>query len=86
VQAAAETYFNKPVQNLTVGEAALLAGLLKAPSRYAPTRTNPPASPVRAPQPSPRKGAAAARAIAWLRPLSYPTRRADCYRRSAATL
>ncbi len=38
VQAAAETYFNRPVQNLTIGEAALLAGLLKAPSRYAPTR------------------------------------------------
>lgn len=38
VQAAAETYFNRPVQTLTVGEAALLAGLLKAPSRYAPTR------------------------------------------------
>ncbi len=38
VQAAAETYFNRPVQNLTIGEAAMLAGLLKAPSRYAPTR------------------------------------------------
>ena len=38
VQAAAETYFNRPVQSLTLGEAALLAGLLKAPSRYAPTR------------------------------------------------
>ena len=38
VQAAAETYFNRPVQSLTTGEAALLAGLLKAPSRYAPTR------------------------------------------------
>ena len=38
VQAAARTYFNKPVQAVTVGEAALLAGLLKAPSRYAPTR------------------------------------------------
>jgi penicillin-binding protein 1A len=38
VQAAAETYFNRPVQNLTQVEAAMLAGLLKAPSRYAPTR------------------------------------------------
>lgn len=38
VQAAAETYFNRPAQSLTIGEAALLAGLLKAPSRYAPTR------------------------------------------------
>ena len=38
VQSAAETYFNRPVQNLTQIEAAMLAGLLKAPSRYAPTR------------------------------------------------
>ena len=38
VQAAAETYFNRPVQSLTAGEAAMLAGLLKAPSRYAPNR------------------------------------------------
>ena len=38
VKAAAETYFNRPVQSLTRGEAAMLAGLLKAPSRYAPTR------------------------------------------------
>lgn len=38
VQAAAETYFARPAQELTLGEAALLAGLLKAPSRYAPTR------------------------------------------------
>ena len=38
VQAAAETYFSRPVQNLTRVEAAMLAGLLKAPSRYAPTR------------------------------------------------
>jgi penicillin-binding protein 1A len=38
VKAAAETYFNRPVQSLTRSEAAMLAGLLKAPSRYAPTR------------------------------------------------
>jgi len=38
VQAAAQTYFNRPVQNLSLSEAALLAGLLKAPSRYAPSR------------------------------------------------
>ena len=47
VQAAAQTYFNRPVQSLTTGEAALLAGLLKAPSRYAPTR-NPEAAHKRA--------------------------------------
>ena len=37
VQAAAQTYFDRPAQELTLGEAALLAGLLKAPSRFAPT-------------------------------------------------
>ena len=47
VQAAAETYFNRPVQSLSLGEAAMLAGLLKAPSRYAPTR-NPEAARARA--------------------------------------
>ncbi len=38
VHAAAETYFNRPVPELTLGEAATLAGLLKAPSRLAPNR------------------------------------------------
>jgi penicillin-binding protein 1A len=37
VGAAAETYFNKPLERLNLYEAAVLAGLLKAPSRYAPT-------------------------------------------------
>lgn len=36
VQAAAETYFDKDVENLNVAEAALLAGLPKAPSKYSP--------------------------------------------------
>lgn len=40
VEAAALEYFGKHVENLTLAEAALLAGLPKAPSRYAPT-TNP---------------------------------------------
>ncbi|MGA0609923.1 penicillin-binding protein 1A [Caldimonas sp. KR1-144] len=34
--AAAETYFGKPLQELTVAEAAMLAGLPKAPSAYNP--------------------------------------------------
>ena len=38
VAAAAERYFDKPVSQLRLTEAALLAGLLRAPSRYAPTR------------------------------------------------
>ncbi|MCB0406878.1 MAG: transglycosylase domain-containing protein, partial [Bdellovibrionales bacterium] len=36
VGAAAEIYFRKPVQELTVAESALLAGLPQAPSRYSP--------------------------------------------------
>ena len=36
VDAAAERYFAKPAADLTLGESAMLAGLLKAPSRYAP--------------------------------------------------
>src|SRR5262249_6873044 len=36
VQAAAELYFGKNVGELTLGEAALLAGLPKAPSRFSP--------------------------------------------------
>jgi penicillin-binding protein 1A len=38
VAAASERYFDKKVQDLTLPEAAVLAGLLQAPSRYAPTR------------------------------------------------
>ncbi|MDA7948052.1 MAG: PBP1A family penicillin-binding protein [Hyphomicrobiaceae bacterium] len=38
VEAAAKRYFGKSARNVTVAEAALLAGLLKAPSKYAPTR------------------------------------------------
>ena len=37
VAAAAEKYFGKPAARLTLPESAMLAGLLKAPSRYAPT-------------------------------------------------
>ncbi|MFV3127951.1 transglycosylase domain-containing protein [Niveispirillum sp. KHB5.9] len=37
VDAAARTYFNKSARNLTLRESAIIVGLLKAPSRYAPT-------------------------------------------------
>jgi len=40
VDAAARSYFGKPVTEIELTEAALLAGLLKAPSRYNP-RANP---------------------------------------------
>jgi penicillin-binding protein 1A len=36
VGAAAETYFRKPVSELTLSESATLAGLIPAPSRYSP--------------------------------------------------
>ena len=38
VEAAAQRYFGKSARNVTVAEAALLAGLVKSPSRLAPTR------------------------------------------------
>jgi len=37
VEAASKRYFGKSARKVSVAEAALLAGLLKAPSRYAPT-------------------------------------------------
>ena len=45
VQAAAQTYFSKPAWKLTLGQAALLAGLTQAPSVYDPL--NKPASALR---------------------------------------
>ena len=38
VEQAAKRYFNKPASRLTLGEAALLAGLVKAPSAYNPLK------------------------------------------------
>jgi len=38
VDAAARRYFGKPARRVNLYEAALLAGLLKAPSRYSPAR------------------------------------------------
>ncbi|MBL4756642.1 MAG: PBP1A family penicillin-binding protein [Rhizobiales bacterium] len=38
VEAASRRYFGKSARHVTLTEAAILAGLLKAPSRYAPTR------------------------------------------------
>jgi penicillin-binding protein 1A len=38
VEAAAQRYFGKSARVVTLGEAAMLAGLVKAPSRLAPTR------------------------------------------------
>lgn len=41
VQAAAENYFDKNVEELTLAECALLAGLPQAPSRYSPYQNLP---------------------------------------------
>ncbi len=38
VEAAAQTYFNKPATDLNLAESALLAGLPRAPSAYSPIR------------------------------------------------
>lgn len=38
IENAAQTYFKKPSSQLTLGEAAMLAGLPKAPSAYSPVR------------------------------------------------
>jgi len=47
VQAAAETYFGKSARDITLAEAAMLAGLFKAPTKYSPT-VNLPAARARA--------------------------------------
>ncbi|MEO8581472.1 MAG: transglycosylase domain-containing protein [Patescibacteria group bacterium] len=41
VEAASKAYFNKSAKDLTIGEAALLAGLPQAPSRYSPFQSDP---------------------------------------------
>src|SRR5215470_5060414 len=38
VEAAAQSYFGKSAKNVTLAEAAMLAGLVKSPSRLAPNR------------------------------------------------
>ena len=38
IEAAAQKYFGKPAKNVTIAEAAMLAGLVKSPSRLAPNR------------------------------------------------
>lgn len=41
VEEASRVYFNKDVSQLTIAEAALLAGLPKSPTKYSPFGTNP---------------------------------------------
>lgn len=40
VEAAARTYFNKPASALNLHESAIIAGLLKAPSRFSPSNNS----------------------------------------------
>ncbi len=49
IQSAAQRYFNKPAKQLTLAEAAVLAGIVRSPSRLAPSR-NPDAAERRAQQ------------------------------------
>lgn len=49
IDAASRRYFGKPASEMTLGESAIIAGLLKAPSRFAPT-SNPALSQKRAEQ------------------------------------
>jgi len=44
VESASQTYFGKPATELTIAEAALLAGLPQAPSRYSPFGSDPSAA------------------------------------------
>ena len=39
VEAASQRYFGTPVEQLTLAQSAMLAGLIQAPSRFAPTRS-----------------------------------------------
>lgn len=41
IEAASKAYFNKSAKDLSIGEAALLAGLPQAPSRYSPFQSDP---------------------------------------------
>ncbi len=47
VEAAAQFYFGKSVREITIAEAAIMAGLFKAPTKYAP-HVNLPAARARA--------------------------------------
>lgn len=38
-ESAAKTYFGKPVEKLTLGESAMLAGVISAPNTYSPLRS-----------------------------------------------
>ena len=41
IEAASETYFDKPVKNLSLAQSAFLAGLTSAPTAYSPYGNNP---------------------------------------------
>ncbi len=64
VEAAAQRYFGKSARNVTIAEAAMLAGLVKSPSRLAPTAIR------KAPSSAPRSCCRQ-----WPTPNSSPRRR-----------
>jgi len=65
VEAAAQRYFGKSAKSVTLAEAAMLAGLVKSPSRLAPNR-----NPEGAEKPAPRPCSAR-----WRTPASSPPSR-----------
>ena len=79
VQAAAETYFSKPVSKLDLPEAALIAGLPQAPSDYNPL-FNPKAAPA-----APQRGAAGDGAADYITPRQYDEAHATASGWTAAT-
>jgi penicillin-binding protein 1A len=73
--AASEIYFGKPLQDITVAEAAMLAGLPKAPSAYNPI-ANPSAPP---------SGSATSSTACWKTASSPPSSGEPPWRRSWCT-
>jgi penicillin-binding protein 1A len=73
--AASEIYFGKPLQDMTVAEAAMLAGLPKAPSAYNPI-ANPSAPP---------SGSATSSTACWKTASSPPSSATRPWRRSWCT-
>ncbi|UXN73471.1 transglycosylase domain-containing protein [Devosia sp. A8/3-2] len=81
VVAAADYYFGKKVQDINLAEAAMLSGLFKAPTRYAPMSISPPpaAEPISCsptwspPASSPRAGSPPLAAIRPRRLIAPPT-------------
>ncbi len=79
VEAASRRYFGKSARDVTLSEAALLAGLLKAPSRLSPAR-DPKAAEERSPGVSPPCATRVQPRLTWTKTaLSAPATRSPSY-------